>query len=102
MVRRGQQNSLAICYRSKPCFAIQSFDVGFAKQKLLILYAREFKELLIDKQELIRNTVLKTNGLCGSDTMDVSVRRQFEGKIFGFRKISEPINGKTIVGSVMR
>jgi hypothetical protein len=47
-------------------------------------------DLLIDKQELIRNKVLKAKGLCGSDTMDVSVRRQFEGKIFGFRKFSEP------------
>ena len=36
------------------------------------------------------------------DIMDVSVGRQFEGEIFGFRKISEPINGKTVVGSVMR
>lgn len=33
--------------------------------------------LLINKQELIRNKVLKAKGLCGSDTMDVSVRRQF-------------------------
>jgi len=47
-------------------------------------------DLLIDKQELVRNKVLKVNSLCGSDTMDVSVRRQFEGKIFRFRKISEP------------
>lgn len=43
-------------------------------------------DLLIDKQDLVRNKVLKTNGLCGSDIMDVSVGRQFEGKIFGFRK----------------
>ena len=50
-------------------------------------------DLLIDKQELIRNKVLKVNGLCGSDTMDVSARRQFEGKIFGFR-----INSGTFVG----
>jgi len=50
-------------------------------------------DLLIDKQELIRNKVLKANGLCSSDTMDVSVRRQFEGKIFGFR-----INSGTFVG----
>ena len=47
-------------------------------------------DLLIDKQELIRNKVLKANGLCGCDTMDVSVRRQFEGKIFGFRKNPAP------------
>ena len=47
-------------------------------------------DLLIDKQELIRNKVLKANDLCGSDTTDVSVRHQFEGKIFGLRKISEP------------
>ncbi len=47
-------------------------------------------DLLIDKQELIRNKVLEANSLCSSDTMDVSVRRQFEGKIFGFRKFSEP------------
>ena len=46
-------------------------------------------DLLIDKQELIRNKVLKANGLCGSDTMNVSVRRQFEGKIFRFRKKHE-------------
>ena len=50
-------------------------------------------DLLIDKQELMRNRVLKANGLCGSDTMDVSVRRQFEAKIFGFR-----INSGTFVG----
>ena len=43
-------------------------------------------DLLIDKQELVGNKVLKVNSLCGSDTMDVSVGRQFEGKIFGFRK----------------
>jgi hypothetical protein len=47
-------------------------------------------DLLIDKQELIRNKVLEANSLCGSDTMDVSVRRQFEGKIFGFRKNPAP------------
>jgi hypothetical protein len=46
-------------------------------------------DLLIDKQELVRNKVLKVNSLCGSDTIDVSVRRQFEGKIFRFRKKSE-------------
>ena len=50
-------------------------------------------DILIDKQELIRNKVLKAKGLCSSDTMDVSVRRQFEGKIFGFR-----INSGTFVG----
>ena len=49
--------------------------------------------LLIDKQELIRNKVLKAKGLCGSNTIDVSVRRQFAGKIFGFR-----INPGTFVG----
>ncbi len=43
-------------------------------------------DLLIDKQELIRNQVWKANGLCGSDTMDVSVRRRFEGKIFGLHR----------------
>ena len=50
-------------------------------------------DLLIDKQELIRNKVLKANGLCSIDTMDVSVRRQFKGKIFGFR-----INSGTFIG----
>ena len=34
----------------------------------------------------MRNKVLKANGLCRSDTIDVSVRRQFEGKIFGLHK----------------
>jgi hypothetical protein len=46
-------------------------------------------DLLIDKQALIRNKVWKVNGLCGSGTMDVSVRRQFEDKIFSFRKKTE-------------
>ncbi len=50
-------------------------------------------DLLIDKQELTKNKVLKANVLFGSGTMDVSVRRQFEGKIFGFR-----INSGTFVG----
>jgi len=36
-------------------------------------------DLLIDKQELTKNKLLKANGLCGSGTMDVSVMRQFEG-----------------------
>ncbi len=49
-----------------------------------------FIDLLLDKQELVRNKVLKANSLCGNDTMDVSVRRQFEGKIFSFRKKCEP------------
>ena len=59
-------------------------------------YALGSIDLLIDKQELIRNKVLKANGLCGSDTMDVSLRRQFESKIFGFRKISEPLGFMTV------
>jgi len=36
---------------------------------------------------------MKANSLYRSDTMDVSVRRQFKGKIFGFR-----INSGTFVG----
>ena len=48
-------------------------------------------DLLIDKQKLIKNKVLKANALCGSGIMDVSVRRQLKGKIFGFR-----INKSTI------
>jgi len=47
-------------------------------------------DLLIDKQELIRNKVLKANDLCDSDTMDVCVGRQFESKIFGFRIVFNP------------
>ncbi len=50
-------------------------------------------DLLIDKQELTKNKVMKANSLCGINTMDVSVRRQFKGKIFGFR-----INSGTFVG----
>ena len=50
-------------------------------------------DFLIDKQALIRNKVLKANGLYDSDAMGVSVRRQIEGKIFGFR-----INVGTFVG----
>jgi hypothetical protein len=50
-------------------------------------------DLLTDKQELTKNKVMKANSLYGSDTMNVSVRRQFEGKIFGFR-----INPGTFVG----
>jgi len=34
-------------------------------------------DILIDKQELVGNKILKVNSLCGSDTMDVSVGRQF-------------------------
>jgi len=43
-------------------------------------------DLLIDKQEFVRNKVLKVNSLCGNDLMDVSVGCQFDGEIFGFRK----------------
>jgi len=50
-------------------------------------------DLLIDKQKLMSNKVLKASSLCGSDTMDVSVRRLLKGKIFGFR-----INYGTFVG----
>lgn len=57
-------------------------------------------DLLIDKQELVRNKVLEANSLCGSDTMDVSVRRRFEGKIFGFRKISERFSLKQAPNSM--
>ncbi len=60
---------------------------------LCLFHALGAIDLLIDKQELIRNKVMKAKGLCGSDTMDVSVRRQFKGKIFGFR-----INSGTFVG----
>ena len=56
---------------------------------LWLLYALGSVDFLLDKQELIRNKVLKAKGLCGSDTMNVSVRRQFKGKIFRFRKNSE-------------
>ena len=44
----------------------------------------EAKDLLLDKQELTRNKVLKVNKLRESETMDVSVRRQFESEIFRF------------------
>ena len=57
------------------------------------LCALRFIDLLIDKQELVGNKVLKVNSLCGGDTTDVSVRRQFKGKIFGFR-----VNSGTFVG----
>ncbi len=60
---------------------------------LWLLYELGSVEFLLDKQELIRNKVLKANGLCRSHTVDVSVRRQFEAKIFGFR-----INHGTFVG----
>jgi len=62
---------------------------------LWLLYALGSVDLLIDKQELVRNKVLEANSLCGSDAMDVSVRRQFEGKIFGFRKIPESLSETT-------
>jgi len=67
--------------------------VRSVRHPLSLFHALGAIDLLIDKQELIKNKVLKANGLCGSDTMDVSVRRQFEGKIFGFR-----INSGTFVG----
>ena len=50
------------------------------------IYAIDF---LIDKQELIRNKVLRVNSLCGSDARNASVRRQLKGKFFGFRIFSE-------------
>jgi len=49
-------------------------------------------DLLIDKQKLTKNKVLNANGLYDSDAICVGVRRQFEGKIFGFR-----INSGTLV-----
>jgi hypothetical protein len=59
--------------------------VSEAYDILFLFYAHVASiDLLIDNQELIRNKVWEANGLCGSETMDVSVRRQFEGKIFGF------------------
>jgi len=50
-------------------------------------------DLLIDKQELTKNKALNANGLYDIDAICVSVRRQFKGKIFGFR-----INPGTFVG----
>ena len=49
-------------------------------------------DLLIDKQELIINKVLEVNGSCCSETMDVCVSRQFEGKFIGLH-----INSETFV-----
>jgi len=43
-------------------------------------------DLLIDKQELIRIKLLEASDLGSSDTVDVSVRRQLEGKIVGLCK----------------
>jgi len=56
--------------------------VRSVRHPLYLLWILGSIDILIDKQELIRNKVLKANGLCGSDTMDVSVSRQFKGKIF--------------------
>jgi hypothetical protein len=64
---------------------VKERSVRSVPHPLLLLSALGSIDLLIDKQELIRNKVLKANGLCGSNSMDVSVRRQFKGKIFGFR-----------------
>jgi hypothetical protein len=41
-------------------------QIGFARW---LLSALGSVDLLLDKQELIRNKVLKTKGLCGSDTI---------------------------------
>ena len=51
---------------------------------LCLFNMMEAKDLLLDKQELTRNKVLKVNKLRESETMDVSVRRQFESEIFRF------------------
>ena len=51
---------------------------------LCLFHALGSVDLLIDKQQLIRNKVFKANGLCGSNTINVSVKHQFKGKIFGF------------------
>jgi hypothetical protein len=53
-------------------FLSESCDIPF-----LFFYTLRYVDLLIDKQELVGNKILKVNSLCGSDTMDVSVERQF-------------------------
>jgi len=77
---------------------LRDYQTVVHPKKLVRLAIKELTlDFLIDKQELIRNKVLKAKGLCGSDTMDVSVKRQFKGKIFRFRKNSERLacNGET-------
>ena len=74
-------------------FVCYERSVLTVQHPLCLSHAPGSIDLLIDKQEIIRNKVLKANSLCGSDTMDVSVRRQFKCKIFGFR-----INSGTFVG----
>ncbi len=81
---------------------------GFLSLKMFVWYERSVRtvwhplcllstpgsiDLLIDKQELTKNKALNANGLYDSDAICVCVRRQFEGKIFGFR-----INSGTFVG----
>ncbi len=66
-------------------------SVRIVRNPLYLSHALVSIDFRIDKQELVRNKVLKVNSLCGSDTMDVIVRRQFEGKIFRFRKKGEPL-----------
>ncbi len=61
------------------------------RNPICLFHVMEVEDLLLDKQEFGRNKVLKVNSLCDSDTMDVSVGRQFEGKIFSFRKNFESL-----------
>ena len=55
---------------------------------LCLFHALEAIDLLIDKQELIRNKVLKANGLCSSDTMDVSSKVKSSDLVLIFYPIS--------------
>jgi hypothetical protein len=57
---------------------------------------------IIDKQELIRNKVLEAKSLCGSDTIDVSVRSRFEGKIFGFCAKSKRFSIHQIIATLLQ
>ncbi len=67
-------------------------SIRTVQHPLCLFHALESIDLLIDKQELTRNKVLRANGLYDSYAMGVSLRRQFKGKIFGFRKFSEPFS----------
>ena len=77
---------MSIFVTRKPATGRMSILSKYRFHSFWLLYALGSLDLFIDKQELMSNVVLKANGLCWSDTMNVSVWLRFEGKIFGLHK----------------
>jgi len=77
--------------------SVEPYDISF----LFFVHVGSL-DLLIDKQQLIRNNVLAANSLCANDTMDVSLRRQFKDRISRFREKREAFGSASIALLVRR